>query len=367
MAQVGHCDTGDQFLTNDVLRDVLDRLDGATLARASCVSKQFRSTGYEEAFWEKLCNERWPSTMEEPVKMLVSTAGGFRKLYNNSFPFILCDSHCGSGEEDKGEAISSSDFVSIVDVTYGGEPVLSRVVEGVSGAIAMCGPLVDILEVGRSESASDGHGAGASKEDDDRPLITIHTKLPRVSSIAQERKDGRFWSALCSHLRLSWILVNRKTQQMVNLGSWKPLGGIRHRPCGDDFLLRFGCILPTSSTPVHCNIVMRCITNTSMAVGSESSEGENAATTVVRVTELGMHLEDVHGVHLRGSQAISLLSRVMNCDKTVDESKVSASYKSFMATQISNQESLVRRENHRQTASAVFFVSVFVIAMSFLV
>lgn len=366
MAHFDDCEIGDQFLVQDVLRDVLDRVDGATLARASCVSTQFRSAGYEEAVWEKLCNERWPSTIEEPVKSLVSAVGGFRKLYNNCFPFVSNDlsQGCGSGEEDNEDAVSSSDFVSIVDVTYGGEVVLSRVVEGVPGAIAMCGPLVDILA--KSEApAGPGHGEGVSKEEDGRPFVTIYTKIPRVSSIAQERKDGRFWSALCSHLRLSWILVNKKTQRIVNLGSWKPLGGIRHRPCGDDFLLRFGSILPTS-TPVHCNITMRCKMATSTPVTTES-EGENEATTVVRVTELGMHLEDIHRVHLRGSHAISLLSRVMNCDKTVAEGKVAASYKSFMATQISNQERLVRRENHRQIAGAVFFVGVFVTAMSILV
>lgn len=80
-----------------------------------------------------------------------------------------------------------------------------------------------------------------------------------------------------------------------------------------------------------------------------------------------MHLEDVYSVHLRGSQVISLLSCVMNCDKTVAERKVAASYTTFMATQISNQESLLWRESYRQTAGAAIFVGVFVILISILV
>ena len=202
-------------------------------------------------------------------------------------------------------------------MTYNGEPVLSRVVQGVPGAIAMCGPLVDILEVVKSEAVA-GHDGELSKEDDDRPVVTIQTKILSVSSVAQERKDGRSWAALCSNFRLSWILVNKKTKRMVNLSSWRPLGYVLHQTCGDHFLLRFGSILPTSFTPVHCKIAMWCMrTSTSGPVGSDS-EVEISATTVVKVTELGMHLEDVHCVHLRGSQAISLLSRVMNCDKTAN-------------------------------------------------
>ena len=83
MTYVDEREIGDLFLTDDVLHNVLDRVDGATLARASCVSTQFRSAGSEEAFWERLCNDRWPSTLEEPVQSLVSTIGWFRKFYNS--------------------------------------------------------------------------------------------------------------------------------------------------------------------------------------------------------------------------------------------------------------------------------------------
>lgn len=326
------CEASSQFLNADVLNAVMSRVDGATLAKLSCVNSQFRSVAEGEVLWEKLCNQRWPSTKQTPGTTLISSFGGFRKLYNNCFPFVYQAHHA---EESPS---SATDFVSIVDVTYNGEPVLSRVVDGIPGASASCGPLVDILGA---------HGV-AIYSDEDGPIVTIHTKtIPRT-------QDGRFWMTLCNQLRVSWILLHKKTHRMVNLASWKPLSGIQHRPCSDNhFLLRFGSLLPNpNSTPVHCNITMRC-----------RPLEQPSATTVVKLTDLGLTLEDIHSVHLRGEEAVAVLSRAMYCDKTTVESKVSTSFHEFVATQTSNREALIRREKHREKAHAVLFVGVIVIIL----
>lgn len=331
-----------QILNTDVLNDVMSRVDGTTLARLSCVSTQFRSVSEAESLWQNVCNQRWPSTKQTTT--LVSSFGGFRKLYNNCFPFVSQPHHREQDDaESNAESLSlAADFVSIVDVTYNGDPVLSVVVDGIPGATSSCGPLVDIFGA---------HGVAICADDgDEGPVVTIHTK-----SIARTH-DGRFWLLLCNQLRVSWILFHKKTRRMVNLASWKPLSGVQHRPCGDNhFLLRFGSILPNpnpKSTPVHCNITMRC-----------RPLEQPSATTVVKLTDLGLTLEDIHSVHLRGEEALAVLSRAMRCDKTGAEGEVATKFHEFIATQTANREALIRREKHREKAHAVLFVGVIVVIL----
>lgn len=374
MAQVegGAGDGGNLYLPSDILRKMLDRVDAKTLARVSCVSKRFRSISSEESFWENLCNQRWSSTREPSVKSLISSAGGFKKLYNNCFPFILSNSEStpsrGFDPTDR-ENSSPSSFMSIVDVTFNGKPVLSRVVNGIPGAWEPCGPLVDILDAATMAHA--GHGVSITKQDEHGAVLTIYNKIPEVSSTVQECSDSPFSPVeFCNRMRVSWILINTKTQQMVNLSSWKPLSAVRHRPFSDDFLLRFGSILQTPSVPVHCNITMRCRTCTVVTLSHNEVQGHQVrlgATTAVKVTELSLHLENILGAHIRGGEVMSLLSLAITSDKTVDESKASGVYNNFSATQSLNREALIRQENRRQNAGAVFFVGIIVVLMSFLI
>lgn len=346
------CEADDKFLNSDVLSDVMRRVDGATLARLGCVITEFRSASQDESLWENLCNQRWPSTKQPLVKTLISSVGGFRKLYNNCFPFVSPAYHEQDQEE---ESASAADFVTIVDVTYNGDPVFSRVVEGIPGAGAVCGPLVDILGV-TSEGNEHGVAIHPSREEDDGPIVTIHTKtIPRT-------RDGRFWMALCNQLRVSWILVHKKTHRMVNLASWKPSSGVQHRPYGDNhFLLRFGTILPyRDSAPVHCNITMRCRPTSEF---EQLPHAETPLTTVVKLTDLGLTLEDIYGMQLRGKEAVSILSRAMACDKSAMESKVSSTLHQFLAKQTLNRKSLIRSQTYREKANTLLLVGIIVIIL----
>lgn len=341
----------DQFVTSDVFGDIFGRVDGATLARLSSVNTQFRSAALDEAHWENLCNQRWPSTKQPTVKRLISSAGGFRKFYRNCFPVVTPRRGRVKHHE---VSTSAADFISLVDVACRGERVLSRVVDGINGAEALCGPLVDVVET----TWEGDYGVPMNPEEEDGPLASIDTKhLPRKP----ERSDRqRLWRTLRHQMRVSWILIHKKTNQMVNLSSWKPLTGMRH--CGygdDDIILCFGTVLPNpGSTPVLCNILMRCKT---CEPEEEELHPETPAMTVVKVTELGFTLEAGDGVHLlRRQEAVNVLSRAMSCHKTIDHSKVARIYHKFIATQKSNREALLRRENHRQTAIAICFVGTIV-------
>lgn len=347
---------GEQFLPTDVLSDIMSRVDGVTLARLSAVSTQFRSGSRDEDHWENLCNQRWPSTKVPPVKTLILTTGGFRKLYNNCFPFISPVHHGQDYHEE--EFASAADFVSLVDVTFNGEPVLSRIVDGIPGAGAPCGPLVDILAA-TSECNDHGVAIYSTNVDDDGPVVTIHTKTMSQAQL-QERQDGRFWMALCHQLRVSWLLIHKKTHRSVNLASWKPMSGVQHKRCGDNhFLLRFGSILPNpTSTPIHCSITMQCRP-------IETSRHPEAAplAAAVKLADLSLSLEDVYGVHLRGKEALAALARAMACDKTAVASKMASTFHGFIAAQKSNREALIRRARHREKANAVLFVAAMVIIL----
>ncbi|OIV91323.1 hypothetical protein TanjilG_01941 [Lupinus angustifolius] len=76
-------------LSSDFFYDILRRLDGATLASASCTCATFCSISKEERLWENVCSSVWPSTNREDVKSLISCMGGFRKFCADCFPLIV--------------------------------------------------------------------------------------------------------------------------------------------------------------------------------------------------------------------------------------------------------------------------------------
>lgn len=349
------CD--EQFLSDGLIYDVLSRVDAVTLAKASCASSEFRSVCADETVWEKLCNSRWPATKGASVKKIVSCNGGFKKLYADCYPCISGKGPAIKEDSTKSSRtlwicadrfrkneLSPSDFISIVDVVYKGASVLSRVIEGIAGAeglqswFANSPFRIDLLE-------TPAEVVGLLKEEMDRSAVTFPTELPVIASVEKERKEGKFWKALCDDMRISWILINKKTRRMVNLASWKPLGGLRHWPCDDDFVLRFGTILPggrdVAKHPIYCNIAMHC-------TYANSGIGEGGKTTL-SLTELSMQLVDVDGVELCGTDAVATLFQVSGCRKTTSHSVVLESYHDFWRARRARKEVKSRQVGRPKT------------------
>lgn len=105
----------------------------------------------------------------------------------------------------------------------------------------------------------------------------MHTNIPTL------------WEALCSQVRLSWILINEKTQQMVARSSSQQLEiGLRHHHGA-----WWWRSLPRrlhSSIPLHFHLLQHhhAMHNTDII--------RNATWKFGQVTVLGMHLEDAHDV-----------------------------------------------------------------------
>ncbi|KVH94404.1 F-box domain, cyclin-like protein [Cynara cardunculus var. scolymus] len=302
-------------LSSDLFYDILKRLDGATLASASCACAAFSSMSKEERLWEDVCSSMWPSTKRDDVKNLISSIGGFKKFYADCFPLIvntevpefrwsdypeypeeLTEAEY-YGDIDEFENVSPSDFVSIVDIRYKDKTICSKVIWGIpnangfNGWFSNCPFRIDLFTFsgGVTLSVVDG--------------------LPPVTSMERERKDGKLWQELRDGIRLSWIVVNTKAKQAANLSSWSPLGGQRHWPTDNDFLLRFGSILPAKDI-LPCQMV-ECI----LAMKFRVTEASGVHTTL-ELTELCMQLGDMDGAHVNGRNSLLVLKEALSCNRS---------------------------------------------------
>jgi hypothetical protein len=369
-------------LDDDLVFEVLRRVDPVTLATASCVSSDFRSMASNEALWEKLSAKRWPSAKDDDVKSILSSVGGFKKMYAECYPLIVnraqpvlreeddfvsedCDLWWEDDDDlDEQEAsdLAPSNLISIVDVVYKGKSVFSRTVEGIPGAddflgwFSNCPFRIDLLKTPEEEDERwDSY--------ENLNVVQIEEDLPSITSVEKERKDGKFWKALWDNMRVSWILINKKTKQMANLTSWKPLGGLRHWPCDEDYLIRFGSILPANRdslcSAVQCNIVMKCRF-------ANVGEGDKLKTTL-RLTELSMQLEDMGGAHVNGKDSLAILHRALSCPKSRNHADVLDSYHRYLKDQSELKEKKIRHEGRLDTAAVVSGISVFLFLCYFIV
>ncbi|GLJ49380.1 hypothetical protein SUGI_1044750 [Cryptomeria japonica] len=66
----------------DILVEVLKRLDPKSLAVSGCVNKQWRHISEMESVWEGMCTKHWPKDNTHPCYHPVVVAlGGYRRLY----------------------------------------------------------------------------------------------------------------------------------------------------------------------------------------------------------------------------------------------------------------------------------------------
>ncbi|KAK6138850.1 hypothetical protein DH2020_027403 [Rehmannia glutinosa] len=69
----------DENLLYEVLRHVDD---GRTLAKAACVSRQWKRTAHDERLWELICTKHYHRSPMQ-LRAVVLALGGFRRLYSS--------------------------------------------------------------------------------------------------------------------------------------------------------------------------------------------------------------------------------------------------------------------------------------------
>ncbi|XAR58533.1 hypothetical protein NMG60_11013964 [Bertholletia excelsa] len=347
-------------LSSDLFYDILRRLDGATLASAACTCAALHSISKEERLWENVCASTWPSTKSEDVKSLIAVVGGFKKFYADCFPLIVnkevpefnltdylkypeeWDEAEYYGDMEEFESISPSDFVSIVDIRYKDKTVCSKVLwgipnaNGVNGWFYNCPFRIDLLT-------------------NDEITLSVSDGIPPITSMERERKDGKLWQDLRNGLQLSWIVVNRRIKQAANLSSWNSLGGQRHWPTDNDFLVRFGSILPAKDI-LPCQVV-ECILIMKFRVVHTEVDGNN---TTLKLTELSMQLGDMEGAHVNGRNSLLVLKEALSCHRSKNYSEALESCHLYSKVQSELKEEKMRNESRLDRLCILSGIAAFV-------
>ena len=151
--------------------------------------------------------------------------------------------------------------------------------------------------------------------------------------------------------------MNTRDKQAVNLSSWSPLGGQKHWPTDKDFLILFGATLPAHKIlPVgvaQCILMMKCRI-------SDDSLGDGSHMTL-KLTELGMRLEDMGGAHVNGRNSLLVLKRALSCHRTMNYNNVLASYHQFLKAQSELKDEKMKNESLTDTLCALGGIIAFAI------
>ncbi|GLJ55213.1 hypothetical protein SUGI_1184730 [Cryptomeria japonica] len=338
-------------LNGDLISEILERVDGITLANAGCVSSEFRSIARQENMWEEACSNLWPSTVDTDIKQLISSSlGGFRNFYANCFPSIVYESNEKDFNYSEMKKIcydslelhtcDPSDFVSLVDVWYMEKTVYSKILWGIPNASNVedwfCNrpfrvDSIDFWDLGNEDPITeDGFPTGVSFD--------------------KVRMEDKIWGQLMENFKLSWIVINKRTGEAANLSSWRPLLGEMYSDA--DFLMQSGSLLPAQNILPYKDV--QCI----LAIKIRLSENDHGS---MKITELGMQLEDMMGARVNGRNSLLIVERALGCRKSIDHHQIFKSYQKYLSQQRKLTEAMVRNEGVLDTlctlSAIVSFVS----------
>ncbi|XP_073138776.1 F-box protein At2g27310-like [Henckelia pumila] len=166
---------------------IIHRLDGATLASASCTSTQFHALCSEDQLWRNICNSTWPSTTHPRVVSAISAfPSAHRSLYLDAFPSMHHQL-----PETTTLLSGTSELISAVDIYYKDEVIYSKVLA--------------------TETAGDWFL--------DHQLIL---NLLTVPTPLQIHGNGKTCVSLAKkHLRVSWIVIDPNNKRALNVASQK--------------------------------------------------------------------------------------------------------------------------------------------------
>ncbi|CAD6244464.1 unnamed protein product [Miscanthus lutarioriparius] len=290
-------------LPADVLACALRRLDGPSLAAASCATAGLRALAADPETWRALCLARWPSLASRP-DLLLSSSISPQRLFADAFPFP-CDASSAPMARAEAEQLPvPSELVSAVDVYHRGVAVLSRVVEtSTSSSWFLTSPFcVDAVECKRP--------AGA---------------VPIVG------RAGAAVAVAPAELDLSWVAIDPSSGRAVNVSSRRPVAVDRHWYTGDT-LVRYAVVLGGCKfeATVTC---------------SSCSQQETAAG---HVREISLTVEDADGAAVSGEGTLRLLAAAMAGPRKggAEEQEEAAKrrYEDFVRSKRGRKESKARKE-----------------------
>ncbi|OQU85064.1 probable F-box protein At2g36090 [Sorghum bicolor] len=273
-------------LPADVLACALRRLDGPSLAAASCATAGLRALAADPETWRALCHARWPSLAARPDLLLSSSSAvSPQRLFADAFPFP-----CDASSAELLPVPVTSELVSAVDVYHRGEPLLSRVVEtSTSSSWFLTSPFcVDAVEC-KSHAA-----------------VAVPAHAP-------------------AELELSWVVIDPSSGRAVNVSSRRPVAVDRHWYTGDT-LVRYAVVLGG------------CKFEATVTCSQETGH----------VREISLTVEDADGAAVSGEGTLRLLAAAMaGPRKGAEEEQVETAkrrYEDFVRSKRGRKESKARKE-----------------------
>ena len=281
-------------LPADVLACALRRLDGPSLAAASCATAGLRALAADPETWRALCLARWPSLgLETSLErnVLGSPAVSPQRLFADAFPFPSTSTSTDAAAADQ---CLPGELVSAVDVYQNGapRPLFSRVVE--------------------TSTSSSWFLASPFRVD------AVECKDPARMASA---------SFSPSELELSWIVVDPRSGRAVNVSSRRAVAVDRHWYTGET-LVRYAVVLGGSKfeATVTCSEEAGCL----------------------NVREVSLTVEDADGAAVSGEGSLRLLAAAMDGPRSKagerEREEAKRRYEEFVRSKRGRKESKARRE-----------------------
>jgi hypothetical protein len=221
-------------LHTDVLARALRRLDGRSLAAASCATSGLRALVADPETWRALCLAEWPS-------LAGLDAVPPRRLFADAYPFPSPDAGGGPADASLFDLELPGRLISAVDVYRGGRPLLSLVVETPASSSWFLGSPFRVDAVERRKPPEEAAASSSPAE-----------------------------------LELSWVVLDPARGRAVNVSSRRAVAVDRHWYTGET-LVRFAVVLGGCKfeAVVACAELGGRVTEVSLAV--EDADGAAVA------------------------------------------------------------------------------------------
>ncbi|KAL3655853.1 hypothetical protein CASFOL_000249 [Castilleja foliolosa] len=286
-------------LSQDLILDILSRLDGPTLAATAATCIDLRDAAEDEKLWQKLCHDTWPSTSKRQLSL--EKTGGFKSLYSDAFPLIL-QHEVKSAVLRKTIAsfdtsLSSMDFISFIDIYYKGQCIFSKVMDSIiEGVVDLQGFVCYPLH------------------------LDVSTNLPLTTFLDCDETKDISSNKIVGDVRLSWILFDRTNGKAVNISSWTPRSIEKGISSEDGYLICFGSVVTTEN-----GITTHVLAEFAITVQCKLLIKQGC----IIWTEITLAIKDIDGSHLNGERSVRVMKQALSCTRSVNHYMVKSRYQQF--------------------------------------
>ncbi|KAJ9173815.1 hypothetical protein P3X46_016915 [Hevea brasiliensis] len=332
-----------QGMCSDLVANIMSRVDGLALASLACTSSDLRGIARHHGLWENLCHSTWPSTARAQHLISPSLIRHFDQFFADSYPLIFYDEAAKHSSPKVETSTSPPDFVSLVDIYYKNQCVLSRVLHGIPEAVDVSTPkLMD----DNCYMISNDDDLGYADIDNDN---LGHTNNSERSTL-DEKSDN--CKELMEDLRLSWVLLDKKTGKAVNLSTWKPFTAQTIWPHGD-YVMQFGSIIPFEEKVLPQKLT-RCTITTKFKVTEMHGN--------FQWRQISMSVENVTGSLLDGKTSLMILNKALYSMRSTNWLKVENGLNQYEK----QKRGLIRRKELKENLANRIYISVEIVVLTLL-